>query len=255
MREAYQLASKTVQKEQSRAKKQYDRKTYGAELQPGCRVLVRNFKDRGGPGKLRSYWEEQVHIVVERKHKDSPVYTVRPERGPGKARVLHRNLLLPCDFLPVEEDKLEAKKGASRRKRKAKPKDSSVDSSSDDESKWRCITQGRAEPFDQVRSQLRVEAEEIQPQAAVRDLEQNHEIVEERTVGSEVEKGETMRAGPVLSSEEADEMSAGQVSTSDEADDECPESQPTLTRKYPFRQRNPPKTLTYDRLGQPSVTH
>lgn len=100
-----------------------------------------------------------------------------------------------------------------------------------------------------------MEAEEFCPQAAVRDLEQDHEIGEERTMESEVENGEMMRAGPALSSEEADEMSAGQVSTSDEADDECPESQPTLTRKYPFRQRNPPKTLTYDILGQPSVTH
>ena len=65
-----------VQREQSRAKKQYDRKTYGVELEPGCRVLVWNFRDRGGPGKLRSYWEEQIFIVTERKHKDSPVYVV-----------------------------------------------------------------------------------------------------------------------------------------------------------------------------------
>ena len=47
MQEAYNLASKTVQREQSRAKKQYDRKTYGVELEPGCRVLVWNFRDRG----------------------------------------------------------------------------------------------------------------------------------------------------------------------------------------------------------------
>lgn len=53
-------------------KKHYDRKTYGAELQPGCQVLVRDWRDRGGPGKGRSYWEEQVHIVTERKHEDSP---------------------------------------------------------------------------------------------------------------------------------------------------------------------------------------
>lgn len=76
MQEAYKLASETTQREQKRAKKHHDKKTYGVELQPGCRVLVRNFKDRGGPGKLRSYWEEQVHVVTERKHKDSPVYEV-----------------------------------------------------------------------------------------------------------------------------------------------------------------------------------
>ena len=31
-----------------------------------------------------------------------PVYDVRPEGQTGKPRVLHRNLLLPCTFLPVD---------------------------------------------------------------------------------------------------------------------------------------------------------
>ena len=31
-----------------------------------------------------------------------PVYEVRPENGGGRSRVLHRNLLLPCSYLPVE---------------------------------------------------------------------------------------------------------------------------------------------------------
>lgn len=115
MQEAYSLASKTAQKERNRAKKHYDHKTYGVELQPGCRVLVKNFKDRGGPGKIRSYWEEEVHVVTERKHADSPVYSVRPERGTGKTRVLHRNVLLPCDFLPVDGEHTEDKT-AKRRK-------------------------------------------------------------------------------------------------------------------------------------------
>ena len=64
----YRLASKTAQKKQIRAKKHYEHKTYGVELQPGCHVLVQNFRDRGGPEKLRSYWEEQVYVVTERKH-------------------------------------------------------------------------------------------------------------------------------------------------------------------------------------------
>ena len=31
-----------------------------------------------------------------------PVYAVKPETGNGRSRVLHRNLLLPCSYLPVE---------------------------------------------------------------------------------------------------------------------------------------------------------
>lgn len=33
---------------------------------------------------------------------EGPVYGIKPERGKGRSRVLHRNLLLPCDYLPLE---------------------------------------------------------------------------------------------------------------------------------------------------------
>ena len=56
---------------------------------------------RGGPGKLRSYSEQEVYVVTQ-KRKDMPVYEVKPETGNGRSRVLHRNLLLPCSYLPVE---------------------------------------------------------------------------------------------------------------------------------------------------------
>lgn len=87
MEEAYQLASKMARKRGDRGKERYDRKVHGAELDPGCRVLVRNLTEKGGPGKLRSFWEQKVHIVTQRKYPDSPVYEVRPENGQGPTQV------------------------------------------------------------------------------------------------------------------------------------------------------------------------
>ena len=54
--------------------------------------------ERGGPGKLRSYWEQQVHVTVGQTGN----FEVRPEGRIGKPRVLHINLLLPFYFLQVD---------------------------------------------------------------------------------------------------------------------------------------------------------
>ena len=79
MSEAYKVASETAQRNAQRGKKQYDKKVHNIVLMPGDRVLVRNMSERGGPRKLRAYWEDEVHIVVEQKNKNIPVYEVRPE--------------------------------------------------------------------------------------------------------------------------------------------------------------------------------
>ena len=100
MQEAYSLASKSAMKSAMRGKKNYDKRVRSSALQVGDRVLVRNLTPRGGPGKLRAFWEDQIHLVVARKGEGSPVYDVRPESSQGPSRTLHRNLLLPCDWLP-----------------------------------------------------------------------------------------------------------------------------------------------------------
>ena len=103
MTEAYQLASKRSQDGQRQSKEQYDRRVRSTVLQPDDRVLVRNLNEKGGPGKLRSHWEQEIYRVIKRVEENAPVYQVVSERNPdGRMHTLHRTLLLPCDDLPLE---------------------------------------------------------------------------------------------------------------------------------------------------------
>ena len=128
MENAYKLASKESQESGARAEEYYDRKLRSSVLQPNDSVLVRNLSERGGPGKLQAHWEDQIHHIVRQRGPDSPVYEVKPETGTGPTCILHRNLLLPCDSLPLDSDlpkkvpipKQESKQVPSGRQRQFK---------------------------------------------------------------------------------------------------------------------------------------
>ena len=59
MRNAYDTVIKNSKSAAERNKKQYDKKIRSSTLEVGDRVLVRNLSERGGPGKLRAYWEDR----------------------------------------------------------------------------------------------------------------------------------------------------------------------------------------------------
>ncbi len=80
MSEAYQIAESHSRQSSARGKVQYDRKMRGVVLKAGDRVLVRHLGERGGPGKLRSYWEKAVYVVMEQVS-DNPVYVIHPENN------------------------------------------------------------------------------------------------------------------------------------------------------------------------------
>lgn len=44
-------------------------------------VLVRNFIFRGGFGKFRVFWEDEIYVVIVRKGEGNFVYDVRLELG------------------------------------------------------------------------------------------------------------------------------------------------------------------------------
>ena len=102
MTEAFKIASENTKNRRHGDKKFKDKRATLAPLKIDGRVLVRNLSERGGPGKLRSFWEHKIYIIKERKDDDGLVYAIVEENNPrGKLGILHRNNLLACDEFPV----------------------------------------------------------------------------------------------------------------------------------------------------------
>ena len=143
MKKAYEIAADHSAKAARQNEARYNRKARSAVLSEGDPVLVKNVREKGGPGKLRSYWEQQVYRVIERKG-EGPVYVIEPERG-GESRTVHRNLLFHCsEELPDEtvndqkqqEKKVRGKEGSSQKvvEQERNAEDSDSDSSSEESS-------------------------------------------------------------------------------------------------------------------------
>ena len=114
MKEAYEVANKKIVKAAEYNKLYYDRnrKVREVEIGVGDKVLVRNVREKGGTGKLRSHWERNLFEVME-KREGYPVYTVKNVHKAKDVRVLHRNLLMKADELPDDMFESEVKKKTS----------------------------------------------------------------------------------------------------------------------------------------------
>ena len=118
MKEAHRVAAENSARKKGESRRRTNKVKYAA-LEVGDRVLVRNVKEKGGPGKLRSYWEQEIYKVVSIKDEAGVVYEVVSERKPrSKSRIIHRNMLLPCDHLPIESPTRALPKQKQNKKRK-----------------------------------------------------------------------------------------------------------------------------------------
>lgn len=98
MIEAYRVTTKYSLSLSAQDKSYFDQKVKGVVLKPEDKLLVRNLGERGGPGKLQSFWENKTYVVKE-QISDNPVYVIYHR---GRSKTLHRNLLLLSNDLPVQ---------------------------------------------------------------------------------------------------------------------------------------------------------
>ena len=103
LQEAMAIAQGHVDKEQGRQAELYNRRVKGKSISAGDRVLVSNKRERG-KRKTADRWESTVYIVVS-MNASSHTYRIR-NPVTGQERVVHRNLLMLVNFLPVDVDSL-----------------------------------------------------------------------------------------------------------------------------------------------------
>ena len=101
MKEAMRVAQVNMEKSSGYNKQYRDRKAKIVEVNVGDHVLVRNYREKGGTGKLKSFWEEAIFEILEKKE-DLPVYKVQNLKKPTDVRVLHRNKIMRCEELPLD---------------------------------------------------------------------------------------------------------------------------------------------------------
>lgn len=87
--------------EQKRQAALYNRCVKGLAIDVGDHVLLANKAERG-KRKIADRWESIVYTVVDRKPR-THTYRIR-NPATGQEKVVHRNLLLLVDFLPVPEE-------------------------------------------------------------------------------------------------------------------------------------------------------
>uniref|UniRef100_A0A8P4KGF2 Gypsy retrotransposon integrase-like protein 1 n=1 Tax=Dicentrarchus labrax TaxID=13489 RepID=A0A8P4KGF2_DICLA len=102
LEESYLVAITNSRKMAEKNKKRFDKVIRESTLDVGDRVLVRNLRLRT-KHKLADKWEQTIYVITK-KMGELPVYSLKPEKGDGPLRTLHRDLLLPCGFLSQTEE-------------------------------------------------------------------------------------------------------------------------------------------------------
>ena len=275
MKQAYELARKNATQAAQRRKRLYDQKAHSDDLSPGDRVLVRNLKRAEGPSKLRSYWEDKVYTVLKQRGTNLPVYELQPENGKGDAKVVHRNLLLPCDLLQSSEAApTDPRMRSSRHERRARPwrqePPPELSADDDDDEEEIEIVFDRTQPhapetvptvtgqptiFPEPSPEHHAASEEgtppivteqpmftPEPRVADREMsDENHELIDPNFGG---DRREMEPRDP--------DVEERYDTVNESGSPNYPVDEERTERYSTRRNRQPPSRFTYDQLGQPS---
>ncbi|KAJ8353387.1 hypothetical protein SKAU_G00209540 [Synaphobranchus kaupii] len=110
LKEAMLIAQEHVTKEQNRQARLYNRKAKGPTIEIGDRVLVANKKERG-KRKVADRWESIVYTVTE-MNPQTHTYKIQ-DTVTGRERIVHRNLLMMVNFLPIQDVPQSSQSGLS----------------------------------------------------------------------------------------------------------------------------------------------
>jgi len=101
MDKAHEIAQAVSAKQNMRAAERLSNRKQAEKIHVGDRVLVRNKRDTGGPGKLRSHYESEVYVVIKVQMEDS-VFVVKGLSN-EEERTLNRNMIHPCNSMETPD--------------------------------------------------------------------------------------------------------------------------------------------------------
>ena len=130
---SYRVAAEESRKIAVKNKDYFDQKVKYSKLEIGDKVLVRKvgFKEKH---KLADKWDKDVFVISDIPNAEIPVYVVKREDGKGRTRTLHRNFLLPFNFIPINPISSSVSEQAPKKQQFHTPVTSSSDDSSESSS-------------------------------------------------------------------------------------------------------------------------
>ena len=211
---------------------------------------MRNHREKGGTGKLRSYWEKVVYQVVD-KDRRLPVFLIKPKNAAKPVKRIHRNNIMGCNFLlPEEMSKPEVK----IKKKFTRLVTTEEEESSEDEyvlTRFSAGEERREEASDKEVKEGFPESEELVKDVISEEVVDPEAVLEVQDVASEEE------SGVLDENEEAEQNQINSDLEESELDgtdyDESSSDSDHREIRRSSRNRIKPSILTYDTVGKPRI--